>query len=202
MHLVKCFFRLKRRKWRTGEKLVLLLLIPVQKELATTHFLRILAYKRSLWVSKCNKQKAKSKPHPVVGRSQEMATLNLPIPGSKSQAVIVKLYDIENKTFSLNEVVKFMGIVCLNPSLHPAPDCHRWLWGLFVPDAQDFLKMLQKRKMHFDFHCCNSGTVLSCSKPRTFLHFDHTCKPRQSWESLFKTSSIYCKPPAPKPSWM
>lgn len=53
--------------------------------------------------------------------SNGVATLNLPIPGSQAKAVIVKLYDVEEETFALNDVVEFVGIVSLNPSLATMP---------------------------------------------------------------------------------
>ena len=44
-------------------------------------------------------------------------SLNLPIPKSKGHGVIVKLYDIEEGVFKLNDVVEFTGIVSLDPIL-------------------------------------------------------------------------------------
>lgn len=48
-------------------------------------------------------------------------SLNLPIPNSKGQAVIVKLYDVAEETFSVNDVVEFVGIISLDPSLAQIP---------------------------------------------------------------------------------
>ena len=44
-------------------------------------------------------------------------TLNFPIPKSKGQGVIVKVYDVEDGAFKLNEMVEFIGIVSLDPQL-------------------------------------------------------------------------------------
>lgn len=43
--------------------------------------------------------------------------LNLPIPDSRSRAAIVKIYDVKDETFKLNEMVEFVGIISLNPTL-------------------------------------------------------------------------------------
>ena len=43
--------------------------------------------------------------------------LNLPIPGEKGNAAIVKVYDIEEGAFKLNEMFEFIGIISLSPVL-------------------------------------------------------------------------------------
>ena len=43
--------------------------------------------------------------------------LNFPIPKSKGQAVICKVYNAEDGTFKLNDLVEFIGIVSLDPQL-------------------------------------------------------------------------------------
>jgi len=48
-------------------------------------------------------------------------SLNLPIPGAKGQAAIVKIYDTPEGTFALNDVVEFVGVVSLNPMLAQVP---------------------------------------------------------------------------------
>ena len=49
-------------------------------------------------------------------------TLNLPIPNSKGQAAIVKIYGADDGTFKLNQMVEFIGIVSLDPQLASAGD--------------------------------------------------------------------------------
>ena len=56
---------------------------------------------------------AAAKPPPA----SRCVSLNLPIPGSKGQAAIVKIYDLPEGTFSVNDVVEFVGIISLNPLL-------------------------------------------------------------------------------------
>jgi len=43
--------------------------------------------------------------------------LNLPIPNNKGKAVIVKLYDVEEGTVKLNDLIDLVGIVSLDPAL-------------------------------------------------------------------------------------
>ena len=43
--------------------------------------------------------------------------LNFPIAKEKGQAAIVKIYDVKEETFKLNEIVEFVGIVSLSPLL-------------------------------------------------------------------------------------
>ena len=55
--------------------------------------------------------------------TSDSLTLNLPLPSSKGQACIVKVYDVEedNKTFKVNDVYEFVGIVSLDPTMAAFP---------------------------------------------------------------------------------
>ena len=53
--------------------------------------------------------------------TSSLMSLNLPIPGAKGQAAIVKLYDVPEGSFALNDVVEFVGVVSLNPMLVHVP---------------------------------------------------------------------------------
>ena len=59
---------------------------------------------------------AKAAPPPASGGNRTVS-LNLPIAGSKGQAAIVKIYDVPEGTFSVNDVVEFVGVISLNPLL-------------------------------------------------------------------------------------
>lgn len=65
--------------------------------------------------------KANNVPNTNKSGGSSLTTLNLPIANSKGQAVIVKLYDVPEGAFSLNDVVEFVGIVCLDPALANLP---------------------------------------------------------------------------------
>ena len=47
--------------------------------------------------------------------------LNLPIPGGRGQAAIVKVYDVEDGAFAVNDVIEFVGVLSLNPLLAQVP---------------------------------------------------------------------------------
>lgn len=63
---------------------------------------------------------AKAAPPPASGGNRTVS-LNLPIAGSKGQAAIVKIYDVPEGTFSVNDVVEFVGVISLNPLLAQIP---------------------------------------------------------------------------------
>ena len=67
---------------------------------------------------------ATAKPPPSAGSQAKPPTavnLNLPIPGSKGQAAIVKVYDVEDGAFAVNDVIEFVGVLSLNPLLAQVP---------------------------------------------------------------------------------
>ena len=49
--------------------------------------------------------------------TSNISPLNFPIAKAKGQAAIVKLYNVEDGTFKVNDMVEFIGIVSLSPLL-------------------------------------------------------------------------------------
>ena len=67
---------------------------------------------------------ATAKPPPSAGSQAKPPTavnLNLPIPGGRGQAAIVKVYDVEDGAFAVNDVIEFVGVLSLNPLLAQVP---------------------------------------------------------------------------------
>ena len=52
--------------------------------------------------------------------TSNISPLNFPIAKAKGQAAIVKLYNVEDGTFKVNDMVEFIGIVSLSPLLASA----------------------------------------------------------------------------------
>ena len=50
-------------------------------------------------------------------KSSSPANLNLPLPSSKGRACIVKLYDVKDGDLKLQDLVEFVGVLSLDPSL-------------------------------------------------------------------------------------
>lgn len=65
-------------------------------------------------------------------------SLNLPVPNAKGHAVIVKLYNVAEGTFRVNETVEFVGIVSLSPVLANISD---------DMDTQDIISQFNQPEM-------------------------------------------------------
>ena len=53
----------------------------------------------------------------ATNNSANISSLNLPISKEKGQAAIVKLYNVDEGAFKVNDMVEFIGIVSLSPLL-------------------------------------------------------------------------------------
>ena len=53
------------------------------------------------------------KPATLNNPTSNISPLNFPIAKAKGQAAIVKLYNVEDGTFKVNDMVEFIGIVSL-----------------------------------------------------------------------------------------
>ena len=68
-------------------------------------------------VGDVKKTKADDKPKTSNKPASNISSMNFPIPKEKGKAAIVKLYNVEDGTFKVNDMVEFIGIVSLSPLL-------------------------------------------------------------------------------------